>query len=120
MKKLSLPWVLLAVSVLFNLYLGGDLLIKSMNAPTDRIGVLKRNIQASSFENQRILFTLPKGLTVRDASPGFIASIDVFERNRFAIVLTSDDENVIDYSVADSSLQHYGELYSIENRGSSK
>ena len=88
--------------------------VRSFNATSGRIGVLTRDIHAGSFSDESVLFSLPKGLTVRDESPRGLNAIDLFEPHRYAIVLTTEDEKLIDFN---SPKKHsHDELYSIDNR----
>lgn len=61
------------------------------------------------FGSDKVLFTLPKGLIVRDASA---TGADWFEPYRFRIVVTSDNAALVDYSqkiapLSDQRTEHY-------------
>jgi hypothetical protein len=62
------------------------------------------------FGSEKVLFTLPKGLVVRDASA---TGADWFEPHRFRIVVTSDAA-LVDYSqkvtpLSGQRTEHYSE-----------
>ena len=61
-----------------------------------RIGVLSQDIEVGYFGGNTTVFTLPKGLVVREASA---TGVDWFEPNRFRLVVTSERESLVDYSV---------------------
>lgn len=109
-----LPWVLLTISVLLNAGFGVVQLVDRWNAPEDRIGVLARDVEIGSFSGSDAIFRLPRGLTVRDASPRFIASIDQFEPHRFSIVITTENEGVVNYKVPPGVLHQHHEYYSLD------
>jgi hypothetical protein len=54
------------------------------NTPTDRLGVLKQDVKVYVVGNSKYI-VLPKGLVVRDASPGGIGAIDQFDPFRFQL-----------------------------------
>ena len=60
------------------------------------------------------LFTLPKGLTVRNSSERGISAIGQFENERFQIVITSDDWELINYDLPKDSLDSHGNFYSAD------
>jgi hypothetical protein len=83
-----------------------------LNQPIDKLGVLVRDIEVKNMygrDNLRSLFSLPKGMIVRDASPQGIASAGVFERDRiqFTVIVPKD---WVDYSQPDDSING-DELY---------
>lgn len=103
MKKLTI--ISLALSVALNVLLGALLLDRILTGcgetPDGRLGVLARDISVGRFNSTETIFTLPKGLLVRDASA---SGMDWFEPYRFRLVVTSDDDSLVDYS-ANASLQ---------------
>ena len=109
-----LPWILLSFSVLLNVGFGVLQLVDRWNAPEDRVGVLTRDLEVGSFGGTNVIFSLPKGLTVRDASPRFLASIDVFEPHRFSVTMTTENEDLVNYQVDRSALRRDEELYSLD------
>ncbi len=80
-----------------------------------RLGVLKENIEIGRFgESPQRIFSLPKGLIVRDASA---SGMDWFEPNRFRVVITSERNNLVDYSVDQEKAKlESGEFYSADIR----
>jgi hypothetical protein len=61
-----------------------------------------------------IIFTLPKGLTVRNSSERGISAIGQFENERFQIVITSDDWDLVNYDLSKDSLVVHGNYYSAD------
>jgi hypothetical protein len=77
-----------------------------------RYGVLKENIQIGRFGETTKIFSLPKGLIVRDASA---SGMDWFEPNRFRVVITSEREHLVDYSIdQEKAKSEHGEYYSAD------
>ena len=89
----------LICSLALNVCLGVFLLYLTLEGCAEvadgRFGVLARDIDVGVFDTSEVLFALPKGLVVRDASA---TGADWFEPHRFRIVVTSDDANLVDYS----------------------
>lgn len=112
--KRVLRRVLFGTSVLLNVALAGVVALEKLNAPEDRIGVLTKDLEVGSFSGTATIFRLPKGLTVRDASPRFFAAVGQFEPHRFSIIITSENESVVNYHVARSNLHLHQEYYSAE------
>lgn len=104
----------MAASLALNLILGGWWLITAIegktDAPNGRIGVLVKEVQVGAFNSDTVMFTLPKGLVVRDAS---VSGAGWFEPHRFRIVITSDDTSLVDYS-SKASLAQQTEHYSAD------
>lgn len=86
MKLLRQLGLLLSVNlnILFILLL----LVNSLNRPVYELGILSENVYVGKFGNSDVIFKLPKGLTVRNESPRFIAAAGHFERHRFAITIS--------------------------------
>ena len=61
-----------------------------------------------------MIFKIPKGITVRNRSERGLGAIGQFENERFEIVITSDDPNLVNYSLPKDSLQIFGNFYSAE------
>ena len=113
-NKSRLLNIALVLSLLLNIYLGFDYLLWKLNAPQDRRGILTKDVVVGNFMGKNILFKIPKGITVRDESPQFLAAAGQFEPYRFSIVLTTQDEKVVNYSVQKDSLNQFSEYYSID------
>ncbi len=77
-----------------------------------RFGVLTSTVEIGRSGGNVKIFTLPKGLIVRDVSA---SGADWFEPHRFRIVITSDRENLVDYSIDQVKAESgYGEYYSAD------
>lgn len=114
--KINKKYILRALfilSVLLNILLGWSLLIKQFNAPEIKTGILTKDIKIGRFGGKDTIFTLPKGLTVENATPRGFDAIDRFEPYRFSIVVSSDKDNLVDYSDK-MKRQEYGNLYSAD------
>ena len=85
-----------------------------INSPTYELGILTQDINVGYFTNDSILFKIPKGITVRDVSPQGLGAIGQFENNRFEIVLTTDNADIVNYNIHKDSLPHFGNYYSID------
>lgn len=110
--------IILALSVLLNAVLAAVLLFTGLEGcaeiPNGRLGSLSRDLEIGYFEGDKAVFKLPKGLVVRDASA---TGADRFEPHRFRLIITSEDETLVDYSakIEAQSGQH-GEYYSADVR----
>ncbi|MCB2141269.1 hypothetical protein KQH27_01015 [bacterium] len=77
-----------------------------------RIGVLSKDTEIGYFGSDESIFMLPKGLVVSETSA---TGVDWFEPYRFRIVVTSDTESLVDYSVNAKELKDQdSEYYSAE------
>lgn len=108
MKK----WVF-RISILLNIVLLIGWGLSSLNRPSYKLGRLEKNITVGNFMGDSLLFTLPKGLTVRNASERGLNAIGQFENERFQIVISSDDE-LINYDLPIDSLGPNGNYYSAD------
>jgi hypothetical protein len=107
--------ILLFGSLLLNVALLGWIGLDRFNAPSGRLGRLEKDITAVSIADRgRLPFRLPKGLTVRDESPRGLAAAGMFEPYRFAIVITTEDEKVVNYGIPENQLNQFGELYTMD------
>lgn len=110
--------VALALSVALNLLLAGWLLELGLNGCAEvadgKLGVLRRELKVGPFGSDRSLFTLPKGLRVRNASA---TGAGWFEPHRFRLVVTSEDPNLVDYaSPLAQGVPQASELYSADGK----
>jgi hypothetical protein len=108
MKK----WVF-RISILLNIILLIGWGLSSLNRPSYKLGRLEKDITGGNFMGDSLLFTLPKGLTVRNASERGLNAIGQFENERFQIVISSDDE-LINYDLPIDSLAPNGNYYSAD------
>ena len=88
--------------------------LSSFNEPSYKLGRLEKDITVGYFMGDSILFTLPKGLTVRNSSERGISAIGQFENERFQIVITSDDWELINYDLPNDSLGPNSNYYSAD------
>jgi hypothetical protein len=112
MKKTLL--VVLVLSVLLNVGLAGSLIYVGLmgcaETPNGKLGVLTRDLAVGRFDGRETVFTLPKGLVVRDASA---TGADWFEPHRFRLVITSESDGLVDYSKPPEKADD-GEYYSAD------
>jgi hypothetical protein len=106
----------LVVSIVLNIGLAYFLFVTAMDGCAEmsegRIGVLKQDVEVGVFDTNEVLFTLPKGLVVREASA---SGAGWFEPYRFRIVVTANNERFVDYELGDETLEgQNGEFYSAE------
>lgn len=106
-------WIL-NISILLNVLFIVAFVFNYFNSSTYELGRLKKDLKISYFSSDSTFFYLPKGLTVRNVSPKGIAAISQFEKERFEIVITSDND-LVDYDVPKDSLQPFGNFYSADN-----
>ena len=102
------------ISVLFNVIFILGLIWNALNSPSYKLGRLEQDISVGYFSTDSVLFRLPKGLTVRDVSPSGLNAVGQFENSRFEIVITSDKESIINYSLPKDSLDIFGNYYSAD------
>lgn len=108
MKK----WIF-RISILLNILLLIGWGLSSLNRPSYKLGRLEKSITIGNFMGDSLLFTLPKGLTVRNASERGLSAIGQFENERFQIVISSDDE-LVNYDLPLDSLGQNGDYYSAD------
>ena len=109
MKK----WIFI-ISIAFNIIFLIGWGLSSFNEPSYKLGRLEKDITVGYFMGDSTLFTLPKGLTVRNSSERGISAIGQFENERFQIVITSDDWDLINYDLPKDSLDSFGNFYSAD------
>jgi len=109
MKK----WIFI-ISIAFNAIFLIGWGLSSLNKPSYKLGRLEKDITVGYFMGDSTLFTLPKGLTVRNSSERGISAIGQFENERFEIVITSDDWELINYDLPKDSLDSHGNFYSAD------
>ena len=114
MKKVLV--ILLSLSLLLNAVLVAGVLYQALMGCAEiadgKLGVLTRNIEVGQFNKSDTIFSLPKGLIVRDASA---TGADWFEPYRFRLVVTTDDKSLVNYDegiVPESG--HHHEYYSAD------
>ncbi len=113
---MKLKSIFLALSIVLNLALLAVILFLLLQGTPEikngRYGVLKESIEIGRFGETQNIFSLPKGLIVRDASA---SGMDRFEPNRFRVVITSEREHLVDYSIDQKEAESkHGEYYSAD------
>lgn len=109
MKK----WIFI-ISIAFNIIFLIGWGLSRLNKPSYKLGRLEKDITIGYFMGDSLIFTLPKGLTVKNVSERGINAIGQFENERFQIVITSDDWKLINYYVPKDSLGSNGNYYSAD------
>jgi hypothetical protein len=91
---------ILLFSLSLSLILNVITLLDWFNAPEYKLGSLTRNVEMSiSFSaTQKQVITLPKGLTVRNATPRGFARISLLAPYRFSIYIADSEDDLVDYS----------------------
>jgi hypothetical protein len=105
--------LLLVLSLSLNIILILFFIWNNLNKPSDKLGVLQKEIEIGDFMGNGAKFILPKGITVRNKSERGLNAIGQFENNRFYIVITSDRE-LVDYDIENSKLNNDGNYYSAD------
>jgi hypothetical protein len=110
--------ILLILSVILNIALAGLLLFTGLEGCAEiangRLGTLTRDVEVGQFDSGKVIFKLPKGLVVREASA---TGEGWFEPHRFRLIITSEDEAFVDYSAKiQPQLEQHGEHYSADVR----
>jgi len=85
-----------------------------INSPTNKLGVLKHDVNVGYFADDSTPFIIPKGITVRDVSPRGINKIGLFEEYRFEVIITTDKANFVNYDIPKDSLSTFGNVYSAD------
>ena len=85
-----------------------------INTPSYKLGRLEKDITIGYFSGDSTIFKLPKGLTVENVSQRGLAAAGQFENERFQIVITSDDYDLVNYDLPKDSLDQFGNFYSAE------
>lgn len=106
----------LIISAILNIVLAYFLFIQLMDGHAEmadgRIGVLSQDVEVGVFDTDEVLFTLPKGLVVREASA---SGAGWFEPYRFRLVVTANNERFVDYKSSAEKIEGQdGEFYSAE------
>ncbi|MAB37480.1 MAG: hypothetical protein CL525_00210 [Aequorivita sp.] len=102
------------ISILFNILFIIGFGLNWFNSPTYKLGRLEKDVQIGVFSSDSIIFTIPKGLTVRNISECGLSAIGQFENERFEIVITSDNPDLVNYDIPRDSLQSFGNFYSAD------
>jgi hypothetical protein len=113
---MKIKTIILGISLLLNLILIFALAYNVLNGyPEARFGKYGRpnkNIELGRFGEEQKIFALPKGLLVKDVSA---SGVDYFEPNRFKIILTSDQDDLVDYTIDQKTAESkHGEYYSAD------
>ena len=102
------------LSITCNIVFGLGWFLNYMNSPTYKLGVLTQDVNAGFIADDKTIFKIPKGITVRDVSPRGIAAIGQFENNHFELVFTTDRDDLVNYTISKDSLFPYGNYYSAD------
>lgn len=88
---------------------------------TNQVGVLTEDVNVGDFFNRdSVLFILPKGLTVRNMSPQGLGAIDQLEPHRFYIVVSTNDNQIVNYNIRKDTLYFTDNMYSMDFIGHMK
>ena len=103
-------------SLLLNLILSVLLFYNVLNgypeARFGKYGRLTKDLSLGRFGEKQTIFVLPKGLLVKDVSA---TGLDYFEPNRFKIIVTTDNEDLVDYAIDQKTAEsNDGEYYSAD------
>jgi len=101
-RKYSVVRKILVVSLLVNIFFAIKFAVDSVNRPEGKYGILKHDVKVglcAEGDREIINITLPKCIAVRNSSPRAFNHIGLFEPNWFQITITSDEENLVDYSL---------------------
>lgn len=101
----------LALLMLFSVGLNILTIFDWTSEPEYKLGVLTQDIEMT-VNGIEPLFTLPKGLTVENASPRGLATAGLFFPNRFRITVAASSEEFVDYS-SHNKKSPYGSLYQV-------
>jgi hypothetical protein len=104
----------LILSITLNIIFLLSILFKQLNSPSFELGRLEKDIEIGVFSSNTPIFIIPKGITVRNRSERGIGAIGQFENERFELVITSDDPEIVNYALPKDSLQTFGNYYSSE------
>ena len=108
--KQRLLQLFFVVSVLLNIFI----LIAWSNQPSYKIGILLHDVEVADYANDsRILFKLPKGITVMNVSPRGLATVGLFDSERFSFTITVSDSELINYSSIPDGKSPYAALYQV-------
>lgn len=102
------------ISIIFNILVLLSWLLTIWLSPNGRLGRLEENLKIGYFAADSVLFIVPKGITVEDASPWGLSAIGQFEPHRFAIIVTSDEAGLVNYNLPKDSLSPSGILLSAD------
>jgi len=108
------------ISILINIIFLLGYFWNWLNTPSYEIGRLEKDIEIGRFSSDSTIFRIPKGITVKNASQRGLNAIGQFENERFQIVITSDDRDLVNYDLPKDSLQIFQNLYSADVRKYSK
>ena len=112
MKKII--YILFTISIITNVYFVGKFGLQKLNEPTYELGILNESIDVGLFGQSGTIFKLPKGLTVENIAPRGINAIGQFENERFSIIITSDQRNLVNYDVKEDKIHPNGNYYSAD------
>ena len=111
--------IILSISLILNVALVGVIgfcFVKMLEGCAEisngRIGVLNQDVEVGYFNESKRVFTLPKGLVVKEASA---TGSGWFEPYRFRLVITSNNEHLVNYEDIElNKLPNDSEFYSAD------
>jgi hypothetical protein len=115
-ENMKIKTVVMTCSIFLNLILIVLLTYNVLNgypeARFGKYGRLDKNIVLGRFGEKQKLFILPKGLLVKNVSA---TGMDYFEPNRFKAIVTSDQDDLVDYTIDQKAAESsHGEYYSAD------
>ena len=75
---------------------------------------MTQDVNAGFLAGDSTIYKIPKGITVRDVSPQGIGAIGQFENERFEIVITTENSELVNYDLPNDSLDNFGNYYSAD------
>jgi hypothetical protein len=110
--KKRLWQLLFCISIFFNVFA----IVTTINEPDYKLGILKQDIAIAEYRDDRkVLFKLPKGMTVVNVSPRGIAEIGLVHPQRFSFTVAQFSSEFIDYSNSSEKSPHGG-LYQLASK----
>ena len=82
------------------------------NSPSDEVGVLEKDVEVVFPFSKNRVFTIPKGVTVKNRSERGLNGIGQLENYRFSIIITSDDSTLVNYDPPKGEVHAFKNLYS--------
>ena len=104
--------ILFFISILFNIFT----MISSLNQPDYKLGILKRDVNIADYnDDSKVVFKLPKGMTIVDVSPRGLPSIGLFNAERFSFTIVGSSSDFTEYSDL-TNKSPFGGLYRLASK----